>query len=383
MVNYPIKSVHVLSDDFQWFTQKHIEAVDKAASSADLIMFLVADADAHRSIVSPFTFEERSDLIKAAFPQLWNSGRISIVDVPSQLYTTQPYGYDFEAIDEELDVILNSPSQEQQDILVTVQGREMVIATTIKPEWLYINDEIKDLNEQIAALDSYFSSNESMELDSDHFSLLNAFKKTDDFVELQHEYEDKHFILKNFGTGPFHTADAICTIDDQVLLITRKKAPYRHTLATPGGLLDPGEDAVTAAIRELLEETEMRVPNYVLTGEPASEDAAWVLVTEDFLKSKLKKDVRQFTNTLHTVRDPRGDYRANALWFDLSGLPITPRVLGKDDAEKANWASKDDLTTSAMAFDHFAILCSMGVTAYPKTLQEARLKNETTTAPSL
>jgi bifunctional NMN adenylyltransferase/nudix hydrolase len=383
MVNHPIKSVHVLSDDFQWLTPKHIEAVDKAASSADLIMFLVADADAHRSIVSPFTFEERSDLIKAAFPQLWNSGRISIVDVPSQLYTTQPYGYDFEAIDEELYVLLNSPYQKKQDIRVTVQGREMVVAATIKPEWLYIDDEIKDLNEQITSLDNYFSSNEPLAHGSAHSDLLDAFKKTDDFVELQHEYKDKHFILKNFGEGPFHTADAICTIDDQVLLITRKKAPYRHTLATPGGLLDPGEDAVTAAIRELLEETEMRVPSYVLTGEPTSEDADWVLVTEDFLKSKLKKDVQQFTNTLYNVRDPRGDYRANALWFDLSGLPVTPRVLGKDDAEKANWASKDDLTTSSMAFDHFAILCSMGVTSYPKTLHDARLKNETTTAPTL
>lgn len=382
MVNHPIKSVHVLSDDFQWLTLRHIEAVEKAALNSDIIMFLVADADVHRSIVAPFTFEERFDLIKAAFSDLWNDDRIRIIDVPSQLYVTTP-SYALQAIDEELEHLFDSPAQVGKNVLVTLQGHQMYSAKKVKPEWDYVESEIKDIDEQIYWLDNYILSNEPISFGTAHSDLLDAFKKTDDFVELQHECNDKYFILKNFGKGPFNTADAICTIDDQVLLITRKKPPYRHTLATPGGLLDPGEDAVTAAIRELLEETEMRVPSYVLTGEPVSEDADWVLVTEDFLKSKLKKDVQQFTNTLHNVRDPRGDYRANALWFDLSGLPVTPRVLGKDDAEKANWASKDDLTTSSMAFDHFAILCSMGVTAYPKTLQDARLKNETTTTPSL
>lgn len=381
MTTHPVKSVHVLSDDFQWLTPKHIEAVEKAASNSDIIMFLVADADVHRSIVAPFTFEERSELIKAAFSDLWNDDRIRIVDVPSQLYVTTPYPYALQAIDEELEHLLDSPAQTEKDIPVTVQGHQMVVAEQVKPEWAYVADEIKDLDEQITALDNYILSDEPTGYGTAHSELLDAFKRTEEFAELQHECNDKHFILNNFGKGPFYTADAICTIGDKVLLISRKNPPYRHTLATPGGLLDPNEDPLMAAVRELLEETEMRVPAYVLAGDTPTDDAKWVPVTEDFLKSRVMNTVpREFASK---TRDPRGDYRANVFWFDLSDLPVTPKVKGMDDAEKANWASKNGLTTSSMAFDHFAGLCAMGVTEYPATVQEARLKNEVTVAPTL
>lgn len=377
MTTHPVKSVHVLSDDFQLLTPKHIEAVEKAASDSDIIMFLVADADVHRSILTPFTFEERSDLIKAAFASLWGDGRVRIVDVPSQRYTYMSYPY--QAIDEALEQLLDSSAQTDKNISVTVQGYEMAAAAIIRSNWTYLTVKIKDIDEQIAALDAYFLSNEPMGYGKAHGDLMNAFRRTDAFAELRHECNDKHNILRNYGKGPFYTADAICTIGDQILLISRKNPPFRHALATPGGLLDPEEDPLAAAARELLEETEMRVPAYVLTGDTPTDDAEWVPVTEDFLKSR----VRNTGSFVCKTRDPRGDYRANVFWFDLSDLPVTPKVIGMDDAEKANWVAKNGLTTSSMAFDHFAGLCAMGVTEYPETVQEARRINKTAVAPTL
>ncbi|WP_422927312.1 NUDIX hydrolase [Singulisphaera sp. PoT] len=57
-----------------------------------------------------------------------------------------------------------------------------------------------------------------------------------------------------------HLADAVTVIastpDEQVLFVRQFRAgSAADSLETPGGLVDPGEDALTAASRELLEET--------------------------------------------------------------------------------------------------------------------------------
>jgi 8-oxo-dGTP pyrophosphatase MutT (NUDIX family) len=58
----------------------------------------------------------------------------------------------------------------------------------------------------------------------------------------------------------FHLADAVSVVattpDRRVLLVRQFRAGSgRDSLETPGGLLNPGEDPLTAGARELLEET--------------------------------------------------------------------------------------------------------------------------------
>ena len=60
-------------------------------------------------------------------------------------------------------------------------------------------------------------------------------------------------LQNDLGKEPFPTVDIIIELPEGIVLIERSNPPYGWAL--PGGFLDPGEDAKTAAIREAKEET--------------------------------------------------------------------------------------------------------------------------------
>ena len=55
--------------------------------------------------------------------------------------------------------------------------------------------------------------------------------------------------------SPVPAVGIVCLRGDEVLLIRRGKAPKMGEWSLPGGRIEPGERAVDAALRELVEET--------------------------------------------------------------------------------------------------------------------------------
>ncbi len=55
--------------------------------------------------------------------------------------------------------------------------------------------------------------------------------------------------------APVPAVGVVCLRDDTVLLIRRGTPPRQGEWSLPGGRIEPGERAVDAALRELLEET--------------------------------------------------------------------------------------------------------------------------------
>lgn len=55
--------------------------------------------------------------------------------------------------------------------------------------------------------------------------------------------------------SPVPAVGIVCLRDDAVLLIRRGKPPKMGEWSLPGGRIEPGERAVDAALRELVEET--------------------------------------------------------------------------------------------------------------------------------
>jgi len=122
-----------------------------------------------------------------------------------------------------------------------------------------------------------------------------------------------------------YTADVIVvTPSHQVLLIERNWDPYEGRWALPGGHVDVGETSRDAAVRELVEETGIRVAPYAL------------------------HQVGVFD---HPDRDPRGRYVTVAYTVGVSDRCA---VNAGSDARTIKWWPLNDLPR--LAFDHANII---------------------------
>lgn len=122
------------------------------------------------------------------------------------------------------------------------------------------------------------------------------------------------------------TVDAVVfkqkNTEKQVLLIQRKKDPYKGSWALPGGFLEKKENLEAGAIRELEEETGLKVNEL--------------------------KQIRAFGTP---GRDPRGRIISIAFFAETREEQM---VKGGDDAGDARWFNLKELPN--IAFDHAEII---------------------------
>ena len=124
---------------------------------------------------------------------------------------------------------------------------------------------------------------------------------------------------------PAVTADCVVITKEsepKVLLIQRGADPFKGAWAFPGGFMNMDETTEQCAIRELEEETGLKVATVHQIGAYSKVD-----------------------------RDPRG--RTITVVY-LAIIDTPQNVIGKDDAAKAEWFPITDLPT--LAFDHEEII---------------------------
>ena len=109
----------------------------------------------------------------------------------------------------------------------------------------------------------------------------------------------------------------------QILLIRRKNDPYKGMWAIPGGFVEDDEELEAAAIRELEEETGLKVGS-----------------------------MEQLYTFGRVGRDPRG--RTVTVTYYTVVPDADSSVKGADDAEHAEWVLVKDITE--LSFDHMEML---------------------------
>lgn len=123
--------------------------------------------------------------------------------------------------------------------------------------------------------------------------------------------------------NPVPTVDAVLQRNSKVLMIRRKKDPYKDFLALPGGFVREGETAEDAMKRETLEETSLEVEPIEILGVYSS---------------------------------PNRDPRKHVMSVVFIGIITGGTERAGDDATDIKWIDLDGLESLSLAFDHRQIL---------------------------
>ena len=128
------------------------------------------------------------------------------------------------------------------------------------------------------------------------------------------------------------TADVVLFSGEHILFVKRKYPPYQGELALPGGHVDEGEEPLDSAIRELEEETGMKIAN----------------------------DNRLFDVGIFDKanRDPRHKHVISYAfgYIGPDSEEFRAKAVAKSDAKLVAWVPIHDAIDITLAFDHSDII---------------------------
>lgn len=306
----------ILIGRFQPFHIGHLHSVGVAASQVDKLYILVGSANSCRSIKNPWTFQERKDMIRS---KLWSNHISNVEIVPLNDY---PY----------------NDTQWIADVRATVEHYEMGKPTLF--------GHMKEGNDYLR----WFPDWKFKDIPTPHpvnaTTIRERMYGTDD-PEMPRTVKDDFKYYANetllFAKYPFpetlnfNCGDAVVECQGHVLLIRRLRAPGAGAWALPGGFKNANETFLDCAVRELMEETNIRVPEKVLRGS--------IVKTELFDSPKRSFGIPRNTLAVYFRINPDPD----------GGLP---RANGADDAAECKWFPLTDVLNSMELYDDHAHIIS-------------------------
>ena len=325
----------VLIGRFQPFHNAHLEIVKRATALCDQLVIITGSAKQPRTYKNPFTSKERSAMIKDATRGL--SIRIHVEENIDTIYNDQAWAVRIQGIVSRYHVIGTKTG------IIGHKKDESSFYLDMFPQWEYENvEEIEPLS-AVNIRDLYFKRDANMNfikavVPETTLDFLNQFRGTSDYEQIIKEREFVANYKKQYASLPyppiFSTADSVVIQSGHVLMIKRRAEPGKGLWALPGGYVNAYTDKSVedAAIRELREETLIKVPAPVLRG--------------NIKRSKVFDAVD---------RSPRGRIITHAFHIELPDGEL-PKVKGSDDAEKARWVPIAEVKSEECFEDHFEIL---------------------------
>lgn len=320
---------------FQPFHIGHLKLIEEAKKYGKRVIVLIGSANLAPSIKNPFSFEERSEIIK------------SVVDVETAPCYDYPY-------DDRVWVSM------LKDTIASFSGSSCIVGANkdessyylkILGDMTVINAPVhgcfdatsvrKSLFESGFIPPEYSSGAKADALIMKHF-LNKAFLK-EEYLYIK-RYKDS---WKNSPFPPtFNTADNFVIHRDKFLAINRRDNPGKGFKALPGGFVNVNEPIKASALRELREETSLRITNPT-TGKRLP-------IQEEWMKNSGVFD--------HPTRSQRGRVITHAF-----GMVIPDKynvsVEAGDDAASLQWESlsllQDIRNAKYFMEDHFFIMLSL------------------------
>lgn len=317
----------ILIGRFMPFHNAHKHLVELALPWTDKVIILLGSANQARTVKNPWTWEERKQMILASFPN--DADRLIFAPIEDTMYNDQQWVTE---VQETIYNIITSNYKDGEDLttkkeigLIGCEKDDSSYYLKMFPQWKFHGQTPVKGQVALNATDvraGYFDLGiipDSNYAPEGTRSFLYEFMKTDEYDRLVREYKHLQKYKQAWSVAPypptFVTVDSVVITSGHVLAVRRKAAPGEGLLALPGGFLDHNEQIVDSMIRELREETKLKVPDPVLRGS---------------IKTSGVFD--------HPNRSLRGRTITHAFLIELE--PTThglPKVKGGSDAQKAEW----------------------------------------------
>lgn len=336
---------------FQPFHQGHLAVIKTAFEQADQLLILCGSAHQPRSVRNPWTVDEREQMIRATLSAEENQ-RLHFAPLMDSLYNDAVWVRNVQATVNGLVTAYHGRPLKQARIgLVGHNKDQSSYYLNLFPLWgaypvnNYHGISATDIREALFGLEDgapdglqYLQSPQAEQYLPDavrHW--LADFCQTEMFAEVQAEQRFVNQYKSAWADAPyppiFVTVDAVVVQSGHVLMVERKARPGKGLLALPGGFLGQDEKLVDGCIRELREETKLKVPAPVLKGS-------------------IKR--QQVFDDPH--RSARGRTITHSFYIELEPDKVLPKVKGSDDARHAMWVPLAELDPNRIFEDHYFII---------------------------
>ncbi|MEP6903730.1 MAG: bifunctional nicotinamide-nucleotide adenylyltransferase/Nudix hydroxylase [Actinomycetota bacterium] len=330
---------------FQPLHLAHQNLIQHSLSLAEKVIVILGSARSASDVKNPFTPAMREEIIRACFPE--DAKRLIFRAVRDYPYNDHVWTAEVQNVIGEI-----TENDENDNARIAIVGffkDRSSYYLNLFPQWNF--EEFYCADKKLLSLNAtqirekFFTESEDWKdfLPSQVTAALDVFKQTEIFPNLQKEfvYLQKYKADTRFVGVPFEatfiTTDAVVVQSGHVLVIRRGHQPGKGLLALPGGFLASGLTLEDNALKELKEETQIKVAAQVLRGS---------------IKSSHAFD--------YPERSQRGRTVTFAYFIELApdlkdGLP---RVKGGDDAAKAFWLPLSALGEKEDEFfeDHIHII---------------------------
>jgi len=325
----------VLIGRFQPFHTAHLEIINHAAKLAHRIIVIVGSAKQPRTFKNPFSFEERKRMIYEATKNIEVDIRIEPnIDT---IYNDQAWAVRVQTIVD----FHTGPSGKVG--IIGHKKDDSSFYLDMFPQWQLEEVPLFEPLDAASIRDLFFKHNfnsnfiKNVVPETTYIFLMN-FRRSEDFEQIIREREFIATYKKQYESLPyppvFVTVDAVVIQSGHVLMIRRRSEPGKGLWALPGGFLNANTDrsVLEACIRELREETGIKVPAPVLKGN--------VKRSKVFDAIDRSARGRTITHAFHIVL-PDGEL---------------PKVKGQDDADKAKWVPISAVKSEDCFEDHWEII---------------------------
>ncbi|MEP6505135.1 MAG: bifunctional nicotinamide-nucleotide adenylyltransferase/Nudix hydroxylase [Betaproteobacteria bacterium] len=343
--------VAVLVGRFQPLHNAHLALLRRALEIAPQCIVVVGSAFQARTPKNPFTWTERAEMIRLALPE---AERERVRVVPMRDYYDETRWV--QSVRASVATLL-APQGRVEAMRIALVGHFKDATSSYLaafPGWTLDSVERLPGADATQIRDALFGGAPEDEhapatLDAtlaafvdqappSTLGFLRAWAALPFYAELAVEWRMLRRYKEAWRAAPyaptFVTVDAVMQCAGQVLLIRRGKAPGRGLLAVPGGFIEARETTWQSCLRELEEETHLKL-----------------------LETTMRRSLRSVAVFDHPDRSQRGRTITHAHHIDLGDREL-PEVRADDDAASVEWVPIAGLAALEDRFfdDHFHML---------------------------